>query len=93
MLAGYYNQRQYNSFPQAILLAVTIPILATWGGGWGGYQPGYWGGGYGPGEAACLRQHALLTSPTCAALSVSRSRLPFCQCAKESSGRKGIQLE
>ena len=68
--AGYYNQRQYPSLPQAILVAVTIPILATWGGGWGGYQPGYWGGGYAPGELACLIPCALLAHLTSAALSV-----------------------
>ena len=44
--AGYYNGDRYPSLGEAIFTAVTIPILATWGGGWGGYSPGYWGGGY-----------------------------------------------
>jgi len=47
--SGYYYGKQYPSLGQAIFVAVTVPILATWGGGWGGYSPGYWGGGYRPG--------------------------------------------
>ena len=50
--SGYYYGNRYPSLGQAIFAAVTVPILATWGGGWGGYQPGYWGGGYAPG-ACC----------------------------------------
>ena len=71
-------------------MAVTIPILTAWGGGWGGYQPGYWGGGYGPGAAACLRPCALLTPLTCAAFSIWKSS-PVCAPAlKEVPWQKGM---